>query len=136
MKELTSYHVDVQLVGAAGPVALGEADSVRISVRLRKSVRKPRRSAPQTSMQGHEPFEIAFKRGAYNGSVDALLEAAKSPLTAPSLQMVVTKVYPQDGTTEQWLYTGITAGDGSFESTADSTDEDISFTADDRKRLA
>jgi hypothetical protein len=137
MKEVTSYHFQFTLVGASGPVVLGDADEVKVTPHVRKSTRKPRGAAPVTSVQGYDPFDISFKRGMYNGALQALLDASMSPLTAPSLSAVATITYPDAGTVEQYLFTGIVLADGpSVSSSADSTDEEVSFTADKRVKLS
>ena len=137
MKELTGWHVEFQLVGGSGPVALGEVDNVSITGGdIRTSERKPRRSDPVTTVQGHERFEISFKRGAYNGAIDELMDVTSNPLTAPSLQAVATKSYPEDGSVRQYLYLRVVPKSAGFETGADSTEENMTLTSDKRLRLS
>ena len=137
VKELTGWHVEFQLVGGSGRVALGEVDNVSITGGdIRTSERKPRRSDPVTTVQGHERFEISFKRGAYNGAIDELMDAASNPLTAPSLQAVATKAYPEDLSVRQYAYLRVVPKSSGFETGADATEETMTLTSDKRIRLA
>jgi len=137
MAEVTSWHFDFQLMDASGPIPLGDVDDVKVTPHIRKSVRKPRRSAPQTTLQGHDPFDITFKRGLYNGVLQTLFDASSEPATAPLLSAVGTMVFPDTGAVQQYLYTGIVLADGpTVGSNADVTDEDVSFTADKRVLLS
>jgi len=135
MSEVTSWHFDFQLLDAAGPVSLGEVDDVKVTTHIRTSVRKPRRSAPRTTYQGHDPFDISFKRGMYNGVLHTLFDACTEPATAPLVQAVATATIPDTGDVLQYLYTGIAMKEHSLDSSADETGEDVSFTADKRVRL-
>lgn len=136
MAEVTSWHFDFQLLDASGPIPMGDVDDVKVVSHVRTSTRKPRRAAPRTSYQGHDPFDITFKRGMYNGVLHTLFDACTEPATAPLVQAVATTTIPDTGAILQYLYTGIALKDHTLGSSADVTDEDVSFTADKRVRLS